>query len=186
MKNYLSLLLLIPFLSVLSCESAEEVPDDDEELITTIRLTFQETGGAPSYFSWKDIDGPTGSAPTIDTIKISKGKTYTMKVSFLNESNPASPEDITPEIQTEGANHQLFFTITTTPSGIVTHAYADTDSNGLPIGLTNTITTAATATTGSGSTFRLFLKHQPGQKTTTSGVTTGGTDADVTFPIRIN
>ena len=74
-------------------------------------------------------------------------------------------EDITPEIEDEGDEHQVFFTGSAVqgpatgpnPAAVVEHAYADTDADGLPLGLDNTLTTLGV---GAGELV-LTLRHLP-------------------------
>ena len=73
------------------------------------------------------------------------------------------PENITREVADESAEHQLFFTGTAVdgpasdqPGAALSHGYDDTDSGGLPLGLSNTIV----ATAGSGQ-LTVTLRHLP-------------------------
>ena len=51
-----------------SCGREEE----EGELITTVSLSINNSGGTPTTYTWKDLDGPGGNAPTLpDTIKLS-------------------------------------------------------------------------------------------------------------------
>lgn len=151
---------------------------NEEELITTVKLRFQDTQDPLDIrdFTFRDADGPGGNAPSqFDTIVLSPGRTYTLTIQLLNES--ADPvEDITPEIEEEGADHQFFFNISNVN---ITVAYADQDVNGLPIGLENTVTT----TTASSGIFQVVLKHQPGIKD--GNQATGESDVELDFQARV-
>jgi hypothetical protein len=86
----------------------------------------------------------------------------------------------------EGVEHMIFFTGTAVngpasdhPGAPLTQAYADMDANGLPVGLSNTITAAA----GTGQV-TVTLRHMPpingtAVKTSTSAdmVKSGGIDS---------
>ena len=103
-------------------------------------------------------------------------------------------EDITEEIREEDDEHMFFFGFTAdifsnpTGDGNIDSrqdplVYNDQDDNGNPVGLsTNWTTGGVTASTGD---FRVVLKHQPDQKTSTSDTTVGGTDVDISFQINI-
>ena len=63
--------------------------------------------------------------------------------------------------------------------------YLDADDNGLPLGLLTGWTTKSGESSLKGN-FRIVLKHQPDLKSENSGLNTGETDLDFTFPLRIN
>ena len=172
-----------------------------QEVITTVTLTFTPAGGGAAIVAeFDDPDGDGGAAPSIDPIDLVAGTTYTTTVGFQNRlEDPA--EEITDEIRDEAAEHQLFFTGTAVdgpasahPGAPLTHTYADTDANLLPIGLGNTIVAAA----GTGQ-LTLTLRHLPpvndvATKTATVAeqVKTAGfagiggeTDAQVNFDVTV-
>jgi hypothetical protein len=173
---------------------------DENEVITTVVLTFTpDAGGADLEFTWADPEDD--GDPVIDPIVLPSGD-YALSVSFLNElEDPA--EDITAEIADEDDSHQVFFTGSgvegpatgTNASAVITHAYADTDADGNPVGLTNDISTLAAGT----GDLVVTLRHMPAEdgnpvKSATSAedVASGGfasiggdNDAEVTFPIEV-
>jgi hypothetical protein len=144
MRIRTSLLALSLSLSLAACGGDDDDHDHDhneEEVITTVTLTFApEGGGASVTAAFDDPDGDGGAAPTVDPIELAAGG-YTMTVKFENRlEDPA--ENITEEVEDESDQHQLFFRGTAT-DGPLTHAYADADENGLPIGLESTIDAVA-------------------------------------------
>jgi hypothetical protein len=174
--------------------------DHDHEVITTVVLTFTAQGsGDVVEARWADPEDD--GDPVVDDIELLDSEDYDLDVSVLNElEEPA--EDITGEIETEGAEHQLFFfgsavdgPAGTGSSAVVTHAYADEDSDGLPLGLANIITTDAV---GSG-VMSVVLRHMPfedGNSVKTSGLASdvasggvealpGDTDFEVDFPLEV-
>lgn len=164
-----------------SCKETETPPEEnEEELITTVALTFTNQADAADVqtFRFRDTDGPGGAAPeTFDTIRLSEATTYDLSIELLNES--ISPvEDITEEVEEEGADHQFFFVVN--PPSMFTVEYNDTDSNGDPIGLVNQVTT----NTAASGTLTVILKHQPGIKDGSS--TTGETDIELDFVTEVN
>jgi hypothetical protein len=170
--------------------------DHDNELITNVELTFTSATDSMT-FAWADPD-QTG-APTIDTISLTDGESYDLSVAFFNGLEDP-PEDITLEIEDEGDQHQVFFTGTGVSSpavGAVADAfidqdYADTDVNGLPLGLENTL---AVLSAGSGELV-ITLRHMPpenGEDVKVDGLAEmvatdgfaaigGDNDTEVTFP----
>jgi hypothetical protein len=164
----LSIIFLISTLD--SCKPKEN--DNPEEVITTLKLTFSE-GSNTKVFQFKDADGLGGGLDGVaDTIVLDSSKNYRLVVEVLDEST--SPLTVvSDEILNEGVDHQFFFNIST--GLMMTHAYDDLDSKGLPIGLSNKIN-SSTASTG---TLRVNLKHQPSTKNGSQAI--GSSDIDVSF-----
>lgn len=152
---------LIPILLlVAACGGDDTGPSNENELITTVILTFED-GAASTVFEFDDPDGDGGDPPTIDPLNIPAG-TYAVTVGFENRlENP--PEDIAAEVADEADEHQVFLTgsavdgpASDQPGAPFTHTYADQDGNGLPIGLDNTIV----AGSGTGE-LTVTLRHLP-------------------------
>ena len=155
------------------CSNANDPePVNEEELITTVNLTFTNTQNASDVViaSFQDLDGPGGSDGTTTNPTLSANASYTVEVEFLNESG-TPVEDITEEVAEESDDHQVFMV---TSGGLnLTYAYNDQDGNGLPVGLLGTATTG-TASIGS---LNVILIHLPVK--TASGVQEGDiTNAD--------
>ena len=158
-------------------------PANEEEVITTMILSFDNTGvGADKELRFTDADGDGGGAPVFDLDTLDDASVYTTTLILLNET--VSPADtISNEVLAEGEDHQFFFA----PTGVaITSVYADMDSNGNPIGLLTTMTSGAPST----GTLMVTLRHQPDK--TAAGVSGGGitnaggeTDIEVTFPLVI-
>jgi hypothetical protein len=159
---------LIAFLSVAAlallggCDVQNPGEVNENEVITTVVLTFSpQAGGGALEFRWADPEND--GSPVVDDIALSDANDYDLAVRFLNElEDPA--EEITDEVDEESDQHQVFFTGTAVDGPAsdnagapLTQAYADTDVNGLPVGLNDTIVTNAP---GSG-TFVVTLRHLP-------------------------
>jgi hypothetical protein len=166
-------------LSIFSCEKTE-VEEEENELITTIKLKLTE-GGSTQTFAYKDLDGDGGKAPTIDNITLKANKTYTLAVELLNESvSPA--QDLTKEIEAEKDEH--LFVYTSSPATLFTYTYGDKDTRNFPVGLTGTL---KTTTTGTGK-LKVQLRHQPpanGSPTKNGTVTPGSDDINVDFNVAV-
>ena len=158
-------ILLVSLCSLLAigCGHADDGHDDHEnEVITTVSLSFTPAGGGAAIVAaFDDPDGDGGDPPTIDTIDLVAGA-YTAALVFENGLE-SPPEDITEEIADESHEHQIFFTgsavdgpASDNPGAPLAHSYADQDVNGLPIGLVNTFT----ATAGAGE-LTVTLRHLP-------------------------
>lgn len=186
MKNLkLIALLVIPVLFSTSCSNDDDnTPVNEEEVITTVTTTLVG-GGETITLTSRDLDGDGPNAPVVTVSgNLTAGITYTGSTTFLNElESPA--EDITVEVEEEGADHQVFYQL---PSPIGTVTYTDTDANGRPIGLNFTL---VAGTSGSTGTLTVTLRHLPNK--TASGVADGditnaggNTDAAVTFSVAVN
>lgn len=177
--------LALVLVSFTACNNNDDVtaPVNEEEVITTVKVTL--TGGGETItLQSKDLDGdgPNDPVVTVDGNLVA-GTTYTGTTTFLNElANPI--EDITEEVEEEGADHQIFYQLT---SSLGTVTYDDVDANGNPIGIDFTLA-AGTASSGN---LTVTLRHLPNKSA--SGVASGditnaggSTDAAVSFPITIN
>lgn len=74
----------------------------------------------------------------------------------------------------------------TAPASLFTTTILDKDNNGLPVGLSSSVVTSASAGTGK---LNLLLKHQPelnGVKVKTGQEAGGSTDIDLLFDVEIN
>lgn len=181
-------LALIAVLSFNSCSSDDNSsqPVNEEEVITTVTVTLTpENGGTPVVLTSRDLDGDGPNAPVItSTGTITALTAYNGTVSLLNElSNPA--DNISLEVEEEGADHQFFFSATGGLSG--TFAYADEDENGDPIGLKFKFTASANPQSGN---LTVILRHEPnksGENVSAGNITNAGgeTDIQVTFPVSV-
>jgi hypothetical protein len=162
-----------------SCEKDDKEDPNEEELITTVKVFLVEQGTTdPLVFTFRDIDGPGGAAPTtFDSIIINANKSYAATVQFLNESVTPS-EDITAEVTAEADDHQIYFEPTTVS---LNAANLNNDSKGLPLGVTSTWTAGAAAK----GKMKLTLKHKPGAKAAGDPVSKGETDVEVEFGVRL-
>ena len=167
------------------CKKKEEDPAaaDENELITTIRMRFTE-GSTTRTFTYRDLDGAGGNPPVVDNITLTNGRTYTLAIEVLNESNPSKIEDKTAEILSEGYEHQFFFTGNAT--NLVTFTYNDRDRDSRPIGLSNTV---VARNTGSGALI-VTLRHDLNKAA--AGVANGqitnaggSTDIEVNFNVSV-
>jgi hypothetical protein len=189
----------LPLCIALTACGGDGDPMNENEVITTVMLSFAPTGGAPVLAEFDDPDGDGGAPPTVDPVNLVAGTSYAFTVRFQNRLEDP-PEEITEEVTAESDVHLLLFTgnavvgpATTNTTGPLMHSYGDTDVNGLPIGLTNTIA----ASTGTG-TLTVTLRHMPPEEPpvkaadTVMMVRTGGvdsiggsTDVQVSFQVTV-
>jgi len=199
--SLLSLLLVPLATSLVACGEDGSGSQNAEEVISRVELVMVPMGGGASVTAvFDDPDGDGGEPPTIDAITLAMGTTYATSVRFLNALGTL-PGDTTLEVSDGRDVHQVFFTGTAVdgpasdhPGAALTHAYADTDVNGLPIGLESTLVAAP----GTGD-LTITLRHLPpvndqavktaalAGEVRASGFTAlaGATDAQVTFPVAV-
>lgn len=182
MKNKLIILTGLLMIGLAACKKDKQDVEDppivnEEELITTFKITFTDTMGIQPDVTatFRDLDGPGGNPPSVfDTIRLKANTVYAASIQFLNES--VSPADsITNEILEEAADHLICFV----PSGI-NAGIARTDSDGTyEIGLSSLWTLGAI----SNGSVLIFLKHQPDIKNGSCDL--GETDIELDFQVRI-
>lgn len=177
----LVLSLLIVSISLLAGCSDDPQSTNEEEVITTIivTLTPEDEGNAVVTLSWDDAnsDAIVDAIEVIISGPLRSGEAYEASIQILNKS--AEPEiDISEEIAEEAEEHIFCFTVTTVGISITN---LDEDTHGLPLGLTSTWATAASASTG---TVNIVLRHQPGVKTGDCPGA-GDTDVDITFLVSV-
>ncbi|GAA4898064.1 hypothetical protein GCM10023311_23570 [Flaviramulus aquimarinus] len=186
LKKIFVLPLVFTALIFSSCSSDDDnpVPVVEEEVITTVKVTLTN-GNDVVILQSTDLDGDEGPNAPIFSISgpLTKGTTYTGRIEVLNETESPA-ENITEEIEELDEEHQFFFA---TENNVATFAYNDSDGNGNPVGLNFTLTTNASATTG---TITVILRHEPNK--TASGVSEGditnaggSTDVAPTFNVSV-
>lgn len=177
-----SMLLLVAVLLFSQCDTEDPEPENEEELITTLEMTFSPVGGgADVVFSVFDEDGDGPAAPEYTNGTLEADTEYNVAIEVRNDEEG---EDITAEVREEDAEHQFFFGTT---SGLnLEFAYDDADDNGNPVGLSTIFRTGA-ASSGS---LQVELRHEPDKSA--DGVANGNptnaggeTDIQVTFDVVI-
>ena len=181
MKKFILFLILCS--SLFSCKKDEVVPTDDNELITSVDLTFTDPNKKISTFSYQDKDGDPNTKPEkFDRIMLDKNMNYSLEIHVYDETkNPKI--DITENIKLESDFHLFVFKIN--PASLLSLKATDKDKNGLPIGLLSTGSTQNDVGTGK---LNLLLKHQPpinGNAVKTGNESGGSADIDLVFDLLI-
>ena len=184
----LSCLTLVAVTALIACRKDDPVvplppAPNEEELITTVRLTFTSSGGTETKeFLFSDLDGVGGNPPVITADPLSADSLYSVSIELLNASvTPAV--DVSAEVAAEAEAHQFFYQVS---GANATVSYADTDGNGNPIGLSTEWTLGAS----SAGTVVVTLRHLPdksGNGVSSGEITNAGgeTDIEVSFPLVI-
>lgn len=185
-KQLVKLVLGIAFFSSLitSCKKDPVEESNEEEVITTMKLTFVPVGGGTTLtYQFRDADGPGGATPTQDEIVLAPSRSYNVTVQLLNETESPA-KDITLEVAAEADAHRFFYEPTAASNITVTGL--NTDANGIGLGITSTWTTGAVAT----GRVKVTLRHYPGNppgKAANDLVnnTKSNTDIEIDFGTRI-
>lgn len=175
-------LMLFMVLTLVSCKKDDTPEPEENELITTVTLSFTEAGTTNvRSVTWKDADGDGGAAPTIGKLSLAPNKTYNLTVQVLDETK-TPVANVAEEIEEEKDEH--LFVYTPTPANLLTVAITDKDSRNYPVGLKGTATTGATGT----GKLQVVLRHQPpvgGNPVKNGTAGPGSTDFDGTFDVEI-
>lgn len=171
-------------ISLTACDKEDGIEENEEEVITTLQLTFAPADGtSPLVFKWEDLDGDGGANPTVDVIQLAANKTYNVTLQLLNKSvNPV--ENITTEVAAEGTSHRFYYTPSAGSNFAVTNLNNDADGN--PLGITSTWTTTSAAN----GTVQITLRHYPGnppnkQAADAVNSSKSSTDIEVSFTTRV-
>lgn len=175
-KYFFLAILAFSLFTFTACDDDDNVQLNDEELITTVELTFTENGNS-STFTIRDTDGDGGNPPEKETIQLGTDKEYTIAVRFLDESNSNDVEDITVEVRDESDEHLVCYSAT---GDFTAPTISDMDTAGNPLGLATAVSTTQAGT----GTLTVVLKHQP-DKSLVDACSTGDTDVEVIFDVEI-
>lgn len=184
MKSTLKpLLAIVAFaLAITSCKKDVVEEENENEVITTVQLTFTPTGaGAPLTYKWEDLDGDGGAAPVIDMVTLAVNTTYNVQLLLLDKTK--NPVDTTSnEVMEEAEDHRFYFE--PSAGSNITVSNLDNDPNGVPVGLNSTWTTTTAAT----GTMKITLRHyENGGKAVADAVNDpkSSTDAEATFNTKV-
>ena len=182
MSTLRSMLLLVTVLPFSQCNTEDPEPENEEELITTLEMTFSPVGGGDDVvFSLVDMDGPGEDEPVYTNGTLAANTTYNVSIEVRND---VEGENITTEIEEEDEEHQFFFE--TSVSLFLEFSYEDADNNGDPIGLS----TIFYAQEPSNGTLTVTLRHEPnksadGARNGDPSNAGGETDIQATFDVVI-
>ncbi|NCT18100.1 MAG: type 1 periplasmic binding fold superfamily protein [Flavobacteriaceae bacterium CG_4_8_14_3_um_filter_34_10] len=160
-------------------------PINEEELITTLRVTLVTNQGPNVVIEYRDLDGDGPNAPIITSSSdLLANASYNASMVVLNETE--SPvDDITLEIKDEDIAHQFFYQVGG-GLNITNITYLDLDENGNPLGLEFSLQTGAPSI----GNFTITLRHDLdkfAEGVSEGNITNAGGDTDisVTFPLVI-
>jgi hypothetical protein len=168
-------ILLVFILILMSCKK-DHVHAHDHETITVFKYSLTAPDGSVAEFKFEDYDGDGGNLGRTSVSNIKSNTLYSGRVSvFVGDS--LHQENITSEIQSEGVDHEFFysFTGTSAPSIIKT----DVDVNNNPLGINTSLNTASSGT----FPLTIILRHKPTKPNTSLQTAGGDTDVEVNFNV---
>lgn len=177
--------MMVLALAVSSCkkdDTDDPKPSNPNELVTTLRVYFTEslTGTIADSVTFRDIDGPGGTAPVQDSLILDANKEYSALVVVLDESkNPV--DTISNEILEEDEVHEFVYE-SSPSSGFLTTTIIDNDGDGDPLGLQLLVQTFSA---GTGS-WKITLRHYDSEQDKDDDTNNYDSDVEVTFGVRIN
>ncbi len=182
--NFGLLLFGATALMISSCKKDNDGEDNEEEVVTTMQLTFVPQGGGTTVtYKFDDPDGPGGTAPTKDQINLVPNKAYGVTIQLLNKTvSPAA--DITTEIAAEAQAHRFYYQVSAGSN--IAISGLNNDAAGVPLGILSVWTTGAAAT----GTVKVTLRHyqgNPPNKLANDPVDSNksSTDVEVEFNTRV-
>lgn len=152
----------------------------EQENITTVEVRLSGQGFDQSFF-WRDLDGPGGNAPVIDSILLPQNLAGTATALYgelrISDASQNPAKDLTDEIAAEKNEHLFVYKLTGTALADI--VYDDADDNNEKFGLK----TRWVINTGSGNV-NIILYHEPTDKFDLNNPG-GEVDLDVTFPVKV-
>ena len=147
--------ILVSSAVITSCEK-DEMEENDNEVITTMKLTFVPAGGGATLtYQFDDADGPGGAVPTQQEIVLAPSKSYAVTLQLLDKTK-TPVADITTEVAAEADAHRFYYEPTAGTN--ITVSGLNNDGNGVPLGITSTWASGAVAT----GKIKITLRHYPG------------------------
>ena len=174
------LMALLATTLIAGCKKDEPAPVEDNENLTTLKLKFTESG-TTSTFTFRDLDGAGGVAPTSEKITLKPNKIYSLAVEILDESK--TPATLISDAIYEERDQHLFQYVPT-PVSILGVTVMDKDTRGLPLGLLANLKTGAAGT----GKLQVVLYHQPpvnGKIVKNGTFNVGSIDFDGTFDVEV-
>lgn len=181
-----TMMLLVASTAITGCKKDKDetpsvpTPENENEVLTTLRVTFQDQGSGPDkVWEYRDVDGDGGNPAVVTADTLLANANYHATLLLLNES--VNPVDTSlNEVIDEATVHQFFYQVS---DANITFQYADTDADGHPIGIQTTVNTGA----ASSGTTKITLIHEcvktaPGVSNGDITNAGGSADIEVTFP----
>jgi hypothetical protein len=180
-KTALLLIVAVVFGMTNACRPINEPTNTAEEVLPNeVTLTLTSPQGNTTAV-WRSATDVKGTATRIDTLILAAGRTYTGKITAVNNAkNPTV--DLTAEYKKKANEHQFFYTVTGDAQNRVTFTITDRDGNNLPVGLEFTVVT--TSGGEARGTLNVVLGHYDDVKKMGTN-RSPESDIDINFPVVI-
>lgn len=174
---------------VAACGDDPAVPPigNEQELITDVTITLTPVGGGTAISSTiadPDGEGPLPPAAQTGAIVLTPGVTYDGSIAFVDNQDPANPDNITAEVMAEADEHRVFYTLAGVTGVTIPDSSLDTDGDGAPLGLSFQVLVDA-AGSGSG-TIQVVLSHYDDSPKGDGSTPSNETDVDVSFTASVS
>ncbi len=180
-KAALVLIIAVIFGATNACRPINAPTNTAEEVLPNeVTLTLTSPQGNATAL-WRSATDVKGMATRIDTLVLAAGRTYTGRITAVNNAKTPSV-DLTAEYKKEADKHQFFYTVTGDAQNRVTFAITDKDGNNLPVGLEFTV--AATSGSAARGTLNVVLGHYDDVKKMGTN-RSPESDIDINFPVVI-
>lgn len=183
-KSIVYFLLISAFIQITACKkqvSSTNEPQNENELISTVRLNFIDTATNDTLqFTWQQMGGP-GTAIAVDSVSLKPNTSYQGYIEILDETK--SPVFVvSDEIKVE-ANAHLFKYISSTTRLQVSNT--DSDFHVPPIELGLQFLARTNSDGNINGTLEVLLRHYTPESPKALSLENGTSDMDVIFPLKV-
>lgn len=180
-KAALVLIVAVFFGMTSACRPVSEPTNTAEEVLPNeVTLTLTSPQGNTTAV-WRSATDVKGTASRIDTLVLATGRTYTGKITAVNNTKTPTV-DLTAEYKKEADKHQFFYTLLGDIHHTMSITVTDKDGQNLPLGLEFTIVTAPN--NKANGTLNVVLGHFDDVKKMGTN-RSPESDMDITFPVVI-
>ena len=183
-KSIVYFLLISAFIQINACKkqvSSTNEPQNENELISTVRLNFIDTATNDTLqFTWQQIGGP-GTAIAVDSVSLKPTISYLGYIEILDETK--SPVFVvSDEIKIE-ANAHLFNYLSSTSRLQIINTDSDFHVPPLELGLQFLARTNSVGELK--GSLEVLLRHYTPASPKALSLNNGTTDIDVIFPLKV-
>lgn len=161
------------------CESSHDIHDDEHKVPGTFALRLIGSRGDTIAAHWRDPDGPGGSIPIVDTLRLRSNSTYACSLEILATDG----DSLTGTIRSQGTEHQFFYSVDGSATNLIAIGITDRDSRGMPLGLQTQWTVTQVQAPSSGRVRIQLYHYEPNSKDGQNR--SPETDADISLPLVI-
>ncbi len=191
MKNRINIFILLLGLTTLAningCKDKNVTAPPDNtttKTITTIKIVLTDEIDPADVVNavYKDIDGPGGNAPEIDTLMLRQGATYEGNIQLFDERYSPTVE-LTDTIENAANTYQYFYYPQGNLVDYITITKQNIDTNNPPISFGSRFVLAVKAVGAAEGKLQIVLsRYNIGDKTLSPS---GTSEFDIVFPVKV-